>query len=102
MDEKLSCIFEADRRHAVETGEKIFVRAAEEPEIELFKRMSGEPEGFGPRSLYLIVGEKGRVFVSWPRDISVPQHTEQDLRAVLDAASASGLAVLVIDPIKAA
>lgn len=98
MDAKLSCLLEADRKHSAETGEKVFVRAAEESEIELFRKMAGESPGFGPRTLYLIVGEQGRVFVSWPRDVEVPQYTEKDLRAVLEEAVNHGLALLVIDP----
>jgi hypothetical protein len=98
LSKEITALLDDDRRHAAENQIKTFVRAAETPELALFKEMCGAPGGFGPRALFLVIGERGRIFVSWPRDIALPRYTAQDLQVLLDEASARGVASVVIDP----
>jgi hypothetical protein len=95
MNEELSRCCEADRARAAETGEQIFIRPAEEPEVALFKRMVGEIHGEGPRTLYVIIAGHGRVLVSAPRDVPLPQYDENELKYLINYAMKTHPAAVV-------
>ena len=98
MNKALEECRDADVAYAKSTGEWTFIRAAKKPEIELFNEHAGQPEGDGPRSLFVVVGEHRCLFVSWPRDVTIPRTSRQGLEVLLDEAKARGVMSVVIDP----
>lgn len=79
MNEELVRCYEADRTYATEVEATIFIRTAEEPEVELFNKIGALP-GERPRTLHIIVAKNARAFVSAPRDVAVPAYTKRAVK----------------------
>jgi hypothetical protein len=57
--------------------------------------MVGEIPGEGPRTPYVIIAGHGRVLVSAPRDVPLPQYDENELKYLINYAMKTHPAAVV-------